>query len=145
MARWVRAFHWVLPKRAFGWLAGFFGREIGKIGFFGDFWLILFAGFRLNRCFDNLFREDGNRKIGQQERGCQQPREQLFSMGFAHITTSFESENGKNGISRAEKTEKCAKIDVIIPEKCVIAIFHKTENPLSIILSGRVNVTNRVV
>ena len=31
--------------------------------------------------------------MGQQERGCQQPREQLFSMGFAHITTSFEMEN----------------------------------------------------
>ena len=28
--------------------------------------------------------------MGQQERGCQQPREQLFSMGFAHTTTSFE-------------------------------------------------------
>ena len=33
----------------------------------------------------------------------------------------------------------------VIPEKCVIAIFHKTENPLSIILSGRVNITDRVV
>lgn len=31
--------------------------------------------------------------MGQQERGCQQPREPLFSMGFAHITTSFEMEN----------------------------------------------------
>ena len=31
--------------------------------------------------------------IGQQKRGCQQQREPLFSMGFAHITTSFEMEN----------------------------------------------------
>ena len=43
-----------------------------------------------------------------------------------------------------KKAEKCAKIDVIISEKCVIAIFHETENPLSIILSGRVSVTDRV-
>ena len=83
--------------------------------------------------------------MSQQERGCQQPREPLFSMGFAHITTSFESENEKMEFHALKKAEKCAKIDVIIPEKCVIAIFHKTENPLSIILSGRVNVTDRVV
>ena len=60
----------------------------------------------MNGVFDNLFREDGNRKMSQQERGCQQPREPLFSMGFAHITTSFESENEKNGISCAEKSGK---------------------------------------
>ena len=77
----------------FDWLVWFFGREIGKIGFFDGFPLILFDDFRLNGVFGDFFREDGNRKIGQQEHGCQQPREQLFSMGFAHITTSFEMEN----------------------------------------------------
>ena len=77
----------------FGWLADFFGRGIGKNGFFVGFLFSLFEDFRLNGVFDNVFREDGNRKIGQQERGCQQPREPLFSMGFAHITTSFEMEN----------------------------------------------------
>ena len=43
-----------------------------------------------------------------------------------------------------KKAEKCAKIDVIIPEKCVIAIFHETENPLSMILSGKVSVTMKL-
>ena len=93
MARRIPAFHWFLRNGRFNWLAGFFGREIGKIGFFDGFWLVLFDDFRLNGVFDNLFREDGNRKMSQQERGCQQPREPLFSMGFAHITTSFEMEN----------------------------------------------------
>ena len=72
--RWLagfRRFIGFFRNGRFDWLADFFGREIGKIGFFGDFWLILFDGFRLNRCFDNLFREDGNRKMGQQEHGCQ--------------------------------------------------------------------------
>ena len=77
----------------FGGFDGFFGQKIEKIGFFDGFPLILFDDFRLNGVFGDFFREDGNRKIDQQERGCQQPGEQLFSMGFAQITTSFEMEN----------------------------------------------------
>ena len=92
IARRIPAFHWVLAKWAVR-LARRFLRGIGKNGFFVGFLFSLLEDFRLNGVFDNFFREDGNRKIGQQERGCQQPREQLFSMGFAHITTSFEMEN----------------------------------------------------
>ena len=88
-----RRFIGFLRNGRFGWLADFFGRGIGKNGFLVGFLFSLLEDFRLNGVFDNFFREDGNRKIGQQERGCQQPREQLFSMGFAHITTSFEMEN----------------------------------------------------